>query len=100
MTVIALEMLDWFQSGHDPACYPMSARNGDATLVVVMKRNELQFYTRGPIPEKSISRFWTGGSGGDIALGAMHAGKTAREAVEIASIYCAWCGHGVDSFEL
>lgn len=39
------------------------------------------------------------GSGRDFAIAAMHCGKTAREAVEIASLYENGCGNGVDVLE-
>lgn len=42
------------------------------------------------------SKFWACGSGVDYALGAMAAGKSAREAVLIASRLCNTCGLGVD----
>jgi hypothetical protein len=38
------------------------------------------------------------GSGGDYALGAMAAGKTAREAVEIAMRFDAFTGFGIDTW--
>ena len=44
--------------------------------------------------------YWSIGSGCDFALGAMHAGKTAREAVLIASKLDKSCGLGVDVVRL
>jgi ATP-dependent protease HslVU (ClpYQ) peptidase subunit len=40
------------------------------------------------------------GSGRDYALAAMHCGKTAREAVEIACLFETGCGNGVDELEV
>lgn len=96
---IALELLEWFHAGQDPFAFPASARGGDATLVIIDDEGAC-FYTRGPIAEPINRKIWATGTGGDLAIGAMHCGKTAREAVEIASIYCAWCGNGVDAFSL
>lgn len=40
--------------------------------------------------------FWAAGSGADYAMGAMAAGKDAKEAVEIACRFDINCGLGVD----
>lgn len=46
--------------------------------------------------ERVRSKFWAIGTGSDIALGAMASGKSAREAVLIASRFSTGCGFGVD----
>ncbi len=43
------------------------------------------------------SKKWAIGSGGDYALGAMYAGKTAKEAVKIASQLDVYTGNAVDT---
>lgn len=44
--------------------------------------------------------FWAAGTGAEAALGALHMGASAIEAVEVASKICIHCGGGVDSVSL
>ena len=46
--------------------------------------------------QKVEDQFAAWGSGRDFALTAMHLGKSAREAVEIACLFENGCGNGVD----
>lgn len=52
------------------------------------------------IPVKLDSCYWACGSGGSFALAAMHCGKNAKEAVEIAIRLDNSTGFGVDYIEL
>lgn len=96
-----MEMLQWFKDGGDPAKFPACQRDKDdwGTFVVLSKTG-LWVYERTPYPHKIEDDIWAGGSGRDFALMAMHLGKTAREAVELASLFENGCGNGVDAMTL
>jgi hypothetical protein len=94
---IAFEMFAWYDYGAKPEEFPQAARDANASMAVVA-RDGLRLYTNGPYPElRDVKKLFVMGTGGDIALGAMAAGRNATEAVLIANEYCAWCGNGVDT---
>jgi hypothetical protein len=71
----------------------------NATVMFV--RKEGIFLHRGfATPIKLPHQIYAIGSGADFALAAMHLGKTAVEAVELACKLSVWCGSGVDAIEL
>jgi hypothetical protein len=92
------EVLAWFKDGHDPAKFPDAQRNRDiwAGLLIVWADGTIWKYERTPYPLKFPPQQFAIGSGRDFALAAMHCGKTAPEAVEVASVFCSGCGNGVD----
>lgn len=101
-TARIIEMRKWFEDGADPAKLP-AFQTDEAKfvdLMVVDPAGGLMVYSNGPLPSFIQNQFWATGSGRDFAIAAMHCGKTAREAVEIASLFCTGCGQGVDSLEL
>jgi hypothetical protein len=78
-----LLFLDWYGSGvKDP---PSQLIDGDADFSALILTDDGLFeadaYCR---PERIIEPFYAIGSGAKAALGAMHAGASARRAVEIA----------------
>ena len=91
----AAEMLKWFASGGD---FPAKARDDIATLLVV-DHSGVHLYTTGPEPMNVLDRHMAIGSGRDYALMAMHLGKSAKEAVELACLFDINCGNGVDFLE-
>ena len=98
----AMEMLAWFREGADFRTFPQSQRSKEdwvATLVINADGSAMDF-ERTPFPYPLEDRFLAIGSGRDYALAAMHLGKTAREAVEIACLFDAGCGNGVDELKL
>lgn len=92
------EVLAWFREGRDPAKFPASQRDKDswAGLLVVWEDGSLWKYERTPYPVKYPPQQFAIGSGRDFALAAMHLGKTAAEAVEVACVFDSGCGNGVD----
>jgi ATP-dependent protease HslVU (ClpYQ) peptidase subunit len=92
------EVLAWFVAGHDAAKFPTAQRDKDnwAGLLVVWPDGWLWKYERTPHPLKFPPQQFAIGSGRDFALAAMHCGKTAPEAVEVACIFDSGCGNGVD----
>ncbi len=92
------EVLAWFKNGHDPAKFPDSQRNADrfAELLIVWADGTIWKYQRTPYPLKFPPQQFAIGSGRDFALAAMHCGKTAPEAVEVACVFDSGCGNGTD----
>lgn len=92
------EMLAWFSAGSDPEKFPVSQRDKDswAGLLVVWPNGDIWKYESTPYPVKFHSQIFAIGSGRDFALAAMHCGKTAEEAVNVACVFDNGCGNGVD----
>jgi ATP-dependent protease HslVU (ClpYQ) peptidase subunit len=98
---LGLQMLEWFKCGANPAAFPNEQRTmEDWTLLVVINAEGVFEYQRSPFPIQIESSPWASGAGRDYALAAMHCGKTAREAVEIACKFDVSCGNGIDTLEL
>lgn len=75
--------------------------DGEACNMYVFKRDcHVREFGTLPIPIDIEGTPWSAGSGGDLALGAMAAGKSAAEAVEIANRFEVHCGMGVDVIDL
>lgn len=96
------EMMAWFKKGADPEKFPASQRHPDqwAGLFVVTKIGRLLKFERTPYPVPIDDEKFTLGSGREFAMVAMHLGKTAREAVEIACLFDSACGNGIDELTL
>lgn len=94
------EMMAWFEGGRDPDKFPSFQRNNDTWggLLVVWGDGSLWKYERTPHPIRFPPQTFAIGSGRDFALAAMHLGKSAPEAVEIACLFDSGCGNGVDVF--
>lgn len=94
------EMLAWFARGAIASEFPASQRDKDDWAgLLVIGRGSITRYERTPYPLHYEDVQFAIGSGRDFALAAMHCGKTAREAVEIACIFDNGCGNGVDALE-
>ena len=91
-------ILEWWKEGGIPARFPEQAKEDCATLIVITR--EIRTYTIGPYPLNIEAKQAAFGSGRDFAEAAMHLGKTAREAVEVACHFQAECGNGVDVLEM
>lgn len=96
-----LLMVEWVRNGCNPDTFPDSQKDSDDwATVVVANESGVRSYERTPYPIIIEDTFWAAGSGRDFALTAMHLGKTAAEAVNIASIFQSDCGNGCDSYEI
>lgn len=69
----------------------------DVILWVVNKNGTMAKFENSPYPITYHDEKWADGSGRDFAYGAMAMGANAARAVEVASQYDAFCGHGVES---
>lgn len=99
----AQELIAWFASGEGVEGFPAHMRAWEDASILVIRRvagtPRIEYYSRGPYPVIIESTFTADGSGRDFAIAAMHCGKTADEAVEIASLYESGCGMGVDELQ-
>lgn len=99
---IGLELFDWYKRGALPSTYPPANRDEDkgASLIVVGAGGMVRKYESSPFPIEFNGAFSAFGSGAATALGAMHMGATAKQAVEAAIKWDAGCGLGIDTLEL
>lgn len=94
------EMLAWLSEGAVPKEFPESARDADTVLVLITKGRILQ-WTAGPYPLQIEDAQMGWGAGGDLARVAMHLGKSAKQAAELACKFePSTCGHGIDTLTL
>lgn len=96
------QMLAWIEGGRDIAKFPADQNTKDdfACVVAVTDGGRVLTYDRTPYPVHIESMPFAIGCGRDCALGAMAAGATAAEAVEITGRFDINCGRGVDMLEL
>lgn len=92
------ELLAWFKAGAEAHTFPKSARDsgGSSVLMVVWSDGAIWRFETTPYAVKFPPQQFAIGSGRDFALAAMHLGKTAAEAVEVACVFDSGCGNGVD----
>jgi hypothetical protein len=95
-----LAMVAWYKAGADPTKVPPKDDGNWANLNVFQYGRHPVIYEGKGLPSVVEEMLWASGSGGATALGAMAAGKNAREAVEIANEWCDGCGKGVDVVDL
>ena len=91
------ELLAWFRAA-DPEKFPESQRDKQSWtgLLVVWPDGHIWKYECTPHPIKFPPQHFAIGSGRELALMAMRLGKTAPEAVLLASEFDSGCGNGVD----
>lgn len=107
-------MLDWYMSGADPATYPKRDAEDNSVMVCVERFQEpigapridggpymtgtrLRRYEGTGYAYPIESPLYADGSGQDVALAAMHCGRDAVQACELAGELLASCGLGVDA---
>lgn len=92
---------DWYTGGADIAKWPECQRDEKTWCrLIVASPHGVKVYERQPFGVAVEDPFMAWGCGADLARAAMHCGKTAREAVEIACLYDNGCGNGIDVLEL
>lgn len=96
---IASEMREWFKAGAVPADFPKTAREGDATLVVI-RRGLIESFNSGPYPMPIQEEKAAWGSGRDYAEATMYLGGSAVQGVQVASHFQTDCGNGFDTLAL
>jgi hypothetical protein len=95
------QLLDWFRGERNPEKWP--TLKGDEVAYIMHFSTKGVFVYAGDLPpfgEPVLSPFIAFGSGRDYAMAAMHLGKTAAEAIEIANLFDVNCGMGVDTLTL
>lgn len=97
-----LAMKAWAEGGFVEADFPESQKDKDswATFVVIDAKKRVLVYEQTPHPLVFEDKHFVSGSGRDFAMAAMHCGKTAAEAVEIACLFECHCGNGVDAIRI
>lgn len=94
-------MLAWVKAGYPPDKFPkLQEDKDDYSTFLVLDKDGIRLYEYGPEPIRFEDKQYATGSGRDFALAAMYLGKTAKEAVEIASLFDTDCGNGVDVMTL
>jgi hypothetical protein len=99
---VGMEMVEWHEAGAHPAAFPKSNTDPDkgCSLVVIHPDATVWKYESGPHPFELEGEFHAFGCADEAALVAMACGKTAAEAVELASRFSRGCGNGVDTLTL
>lgn len=99
--VHAVEFREWLLSGADPKTIPLFQLSEEYQNVILIKPDKSCWvYSQGVYPSLVEDTFHACGSGRDFALAAMHMGKSAKEAVELASLFDVATGNGVDILTL
>lgn len=96
------QMLAWFKRGENPDDFPASQRDKDdwISLLVIRPGGAIHIYERTPYPLSFEDIQYAIGSGREFAIAAMYCGKSAVDAVLIASMLDTGCGQGVDELTL
>jgi hypothetical protein len=97
-----LRIVEWLNSGYEVKERPTLQEGGGWGLVIRKgaTRTVHQIQGNTPVLHRLTERFCADGSGRDFALAAMALGKSARDAVELASLFDASTGGGVDVFDV
>ena len=95
-------MIEWVRAGRNVADFPKSQGDKDdwQPMLVIESGGQILLYERTPYPCRYEQSVFAIGSGRDFARAAMHLGKSAREAVEVACALDAGCGNGIDTLVL
>jgi hypothetical protein len=91
-----IEIAAWFNAGCPPESIPQYS--GDDTDLLIMEADGSCYWLTDPFLRKMkiTEAYYAIGSGSKVALGAMAAGKSAKDAVIIASKHDVNTGNGVD----
>ena len=93
------ELFAWAQNGYVPSDFPKCDKETWNPFHVIKPDGTILRYERTAYPYTIEEKTFACGSGRDFALAAMYLGKTAIEAVQIASIFNKDTGSIVDSWE-
>lgn len=102
---VSLLLLHWVRNGRPLNGWPECQKHDNFTEMLVLSRDgsaqiqlQLHLYQAHPIGQRLDPRQpFAIGSAAEIALGAMHAGATAIQAVGIARELSIYCGFGTDA---
>jgi hypothetical protein len=90
-------LVNWFKDGCKHETWPECQKRDDYSILVVANSNGVFLYYQLPVYVDRTRPYGAVGDGAQLAIGAMAAGASATQAVEIANLHCASCGFGVDS---
>lgn len=94
-------MVAWLRSGGKPADFPKEPDQKQSAWTYVFEYGKhVACYEQKPVPFFVEDPIFGGGSGGDLAKGAMEMGASAKRAVEVACKWESGCGQGVDVIDL
>lgn len=97
----AAHIFEWIKAGAKPEEIPAFQLTDEYQSVLVIRNDgKALVYAQSPYPFVMEDPFHATGSGRDFAIAAMHLGRTAVEAVEIACLFDPGCGMGIDTLEL
>ena len=91
-------LFNWYEDGCDTKKWPKFQRTDDWSRLVVAGDFGIICYEQEPVRQMMEDKCQAWGSGRDYALGAMYMGASAEKAIEVASAFNVYCGHGVDVF--
>ncbi|MEO8807918.1 MAG: hypothetical protein ABI433_17695 [Burkholderiaceae bacterium] len=99
---VSRQFIEWFRAGRIPGDYPESMKDKDdgSTMLVITPAREVTVYQRTAMPVLHDNKWYSIGSGQEVAAAVMHMGYDAVKAVEIACAVCTGCGGGIDTLEL
>jgi len=97
---VGVQLLYWLQCGADPEYFPAWDDDSGSSFIVITLDGEVTYYDGAPIPLVMENTHHAIGCGRDYALAAMHLGKNAKQAVEVACALDAFCGNGIDTLTL
>ena len=98
-TVLANIIWKWIENGMKEKEMPTSQQDGEksVTIMKIDKDRKIWIYEHSITPWHCEDSFFCIGGGCDLGMGAMAAGATAAQAVEIGIKFNALCGKGVDT---
>lgn len=92
-----IEIIEWLANGSDREKMPNLPDGTEADVIIVSPKGRVSWLTWPFLRPQRLSETKVAyGSGSDIALGAMAAGATARQAVAIACRFDQHTGGGID----
>ncbi|MBS4017521.1 MAG: hypothetical protein KGZ68_04715 [Dechloromonas sp.] len=87
----------WAQTGFDLNTWPKALEESESEALVVLPSGKTLTYEDSPYPIVFHEQKRAIGSGIHFALAAMHLGKNARQAVQVACDLDVGCGMGIDT---
>lgn len=97
----AVQVLGWMNAGMIVADFPKAATEDESCTALFISEDKKAFaFCNSPHRLEYEDKFVAFGAGRDYALAAMHLGKTAFEACQIACELDVFCGKGIDTLTL
>lgn len=95
---VGRQTIAWIIAGAEPSNFPEKQKSKDdfCGILVIRPDKSVWKYEDTAVPFCLEDPFMAIGSGRDYALAAMHLGKSAFGAVEIAALFDPGCGNGID----